>query len=370
MRDVLDALDRWRGDGRPAAVARLVEVVGSSPREIGAAMAVAADGEVAGSVSGGCVEGAVVSVGMDLLEREGPPELHTFGIADEEAFAVGLTCGGTIRVLVQRLDDFDVYDVLRQEIAADRACVLGTVVKGANPGARMLLLADGTAAGTTGDPALDAQIAQDAAEALGRPDKRTVHLRYAEQGGEARVVLELFAPSPRLILFGAVDFAGALVRLGKQLGYHVTVCDARSVFATQLRFPLADEVVVEWPDSFLDRVGPSLTARDVLCVLTHDAKFDVPAVIGALATKVGYIGALGSRRTTEDRTRRLLEAGASEEQLVRVLAPVGLDIGARTPEETAVAIFAEVIMRQTGASEPLPLREGTGPIHRSAAHAR
>lgn len=370
MRDVLDDIDRWRGEGRPAAIARLVAVDGSSPREIGAAMAVSADGEVAGSVSGGCVEGAVVAAALDLLQRDGAAELHTYGIADEQAFSVGLTCGGTIHVLLQREADFDVYELLREEIASDRACVLATLIDGGRLGARVLVHDDGRVVGSTGDPALDERIAEDAAAALARSDARTLYRDHvAQDGGDVRVLLERFAPAPRLILFGAVEFAAALVRLGKVLGYHVTVCDARAVFATRIRFPLADEVVVDWPDRHLDAVGPSLTARDVVCVLTHDEKFDVPAVVGALATDVGYIGALGSRRTTADRGRRLREAGVSDAELERLRAPIGLDIGARTPEETALAIFAEVVMLQTGAPGPVPLRAGSGPIHVSPTPA-
>jgi xanthine dehydrogenase accessory factor len=169
-----------------------------------------------------------------------------------------------------------------------------------------------------------------------------------------------------MLVFGAVDFTAALVKVAKVLGYRVTVCDAREVFATRARFPQADEVVVDWPDRLLGRVGPSLTSRDVVCVLTHDAKFDVPALVAALATDAGYVGAMGSRRTHADRVARLVDAGVDQAGLDRIRAPIGLDLGARTPEETAVSICAEIIAQRTGREDARPLRDTDGPIHRSA----
>ncbi len=199
----------------------------------------------------------------------------------------------------------------------------------------------------------------------------TVNRHYGAHGEarreEVAVFFEVFAPPARLVVFGAVDFTRALVEVGKVLGFAVTVCDARPVFATKARFPLADEVVVEWPDRYLDRIGDELGPRDAVCVLTHDTKFDLPAILGALRTRVGYLGAMGSRRTHEERWRRLLEAGADEAELSeRLMSPIGLDIGARTPEETAVAICAEIIAVRTGKAEGsvAPLRSETGPIHR------
>jgi xanthine dehydrogenase accessory factor len=177
------------------------------------------------------------------------------------------------------------------------------------------------------------------------------------------VFVESFAPPPRMLIFGAVDFTGALVRVAKVLGYRVTVCDAREVFATRARFPEADEVVVDWPDRLLGRVGASLTPRDAVCVLTHDAKFDVPALTAALGTGAGYVGAMGSRRTHDDRLARLREAGVDDEALRRIRSPIGLDLGARTPEETAVSICAEIIAQRTGRADARPLRDTDGPIH-------
>jgi xanthine dehydrogenase accessory factor len=219
--------------------------------------------------------------------------------------------------------------------------------------------------GGLGDPDLDRVVTRDA---LGELSAGLTATRHYGLHGEARardlsVFIESFAPPPRMIIFGAVDFTAALAKVGKVLGYRVTVCDARPVFATPARFPMADEVVVAWPDKHLAQVGSTLGPRDVVCVLTHDPKFDVPAIVSALATGVGYLGAMGSRRTTDERAVRLREAGVDDDGLARVMGPIGLDIGARTPEETAVAICAEIIARRTGREAP-SLRDRLGPIHR------
>jgi len=178
-----------------------------------------------------------------------------------------------------------------------------------------------------------------------------------------RVFIDAFSPPPTMVIFGAVDFTSALARVAKELGYHVLVCDAREVFATKRRFPMADEVLVSWPAPLLAERGAQLTQRDAVCILTHDPKFDVPAVVGALATNVGYIGVMGSRKTHAKRIERLVEAGVTDEQLLRLMSPIGLDIGARTPEETAISICGEIIARRTGRGAP-SLRDGDGPIHK------
>jgi xanthine dehydrogenase accessory factor len=216
-----------------------------------------------------------------------------------------------------------------------------------------------------GDADLDRVVARDARAELGAGLNAT--RRYGEHG-EARaagvqVFIESFVAPPRMVIFGAVDFTAALARVAKVLGFHVTVCDARAVFATEARFPMADVVVNDWPDRYLTTVGATLGFRDAVCVLTHDAKFDVPAILGALATEVGYLGAMGSRGTHARRVERLREAGVAEAGLRRIMAPIGLDIGSRTPEEAAVAICAEIIACRTGRIHGAPLREGTGPIH-------
>jgi xanthine dehydrogenase accessory factor len=256
------------------------------------------------------------------------------------------------------------FDVLRAAIAAEEPVALATVVEGPGLGGKLLVRPDVDPLGSLGDPDLDRVVARDA---LGELAAGTTGVRHYGPQGQANetdvaVFVESFAPPPQLLVFGAVDFTGALARVGKVLGYRVTVCDAREVFATRARFPFADEVVVDWPHRLLERVGDQLGPRDAVCVLTHDPKFDVPAVLAALRTDVGYLGAMGSRRTTDDRNRRLLEEGATPEQLARVMAPIGLDLGARTPEETAVSILAEVIASRTGRRAP-SLRDADGPIH-------
>jgi xanthine dehydrogenase accessory factor len=231
-------------------------------------------------------------------------------------------------------------------------------------GASMLVYEDGRHEGSLGQEGLERSVLRDAAGALAAGRSA---LRHYGPGGEARseevaVFLEAFAPPPQMVIFGAVDFTAALTRVAKTLGYTVTVCDARATFATADRFPAADEVVVEWPDRFLSHAGGSLTWRDAICVLTHDPKFDVPALVSSLATRAGYIGAMGSRRTHEDRRRRLAEEGVSSGDLDRIMAPIGLDLGAATPEETAVAICAEIIALRNG-RVPTSLRDASGPIH-------
>ncbi|MDE0804357.1 MAG: XdhC/CoxI family protein [Acidimicrobiales bacterium] len=257
-----------------------------------------------------------------------------------------------------------IFDELQQAIRAEEPVALATVVDGANVGAKLLVRPDEDPGGTLGDPDLDRVVARDV---LGELAAGTSGVRHYGEHGEARersvsVFVETFAAPPQLLVFGAVDFTGALVRLGKVLGYRTTVCDAREVFATKARFPFADEVVVDWPHRLLERVGADLGPRDAVCVLTHDPKFDVPAVIAALETDVGYLGAMGSRRTTEDRNRRLRGEGVTDQQLERLMAPIGLDLGARTPEETAVSILAEIIAART--DKPAPsLKDADGSIH-------
>jgi xanthine dehydrogenase accessory factor len=258
-----------------------------------------------------------------------------------------------------------VYDRLAAAIRGDEPVALATVIAGPRTGGKLLVQPDRPLVGSLGDADLDRVVARDA---LGELAAGTTAVRHYGEHGEAReavvaVFVESFAPPPRMLVFGAVDFTAALVKVAKVLGYRVTVCDAREVFATRARFPQADEVVVDWPDRLLGRVGAGLTPRDAVCVLTHDAKFDVPALVAALDTDVGYVGAMGSRRTHADRVARLREAGVSDAGLARIQAPIGLDLGARTPEETAVSICAEIISRRTGRVNARPLSDIDGPIH-------
>jgi len=291
----------------------------------------------------------------------GQPRLVTFGYSDDDAFAVGLTCGGTVHLFIEPLDWMD---ALQAAVRDHRPAMLVTVVDGPGTGDKLLLIEGEPTVGQLADPDLHRVVLRDAEGALAAGATSVRRYGACGEANEEAVTVffEAYAPPPRLLIFGAVDFTAALVRVAKVLGFHVTVCDAREVFATKARFPLADEVVVDWPNRHLESVGAGLGPRDAVCVLTHDAKFDVPAILAALGTKVGYLGAMGSRRTTEQRAERLREEGVTTEQMERLLAPIGLDLGARTPEETAVAICAEIIAHRTGKQAPR-LSDGAGPIH-------
>jgi xanthine dehydrogenase accessory factor len=262
------------------------------------------------------------------------------------------------------VSDTPIYDELRDTLRAEKPVVLATITAGPHIGAKLLAKPDGTVISTLGDPDLDRVVTRDA---LGELQAGLTSTRHYGAHGEARedtvsVFIESFAPPPRMVIFGAVDFTAALGKVAKVLGYRVIVCDARAVFATRQRFPMADEVVNEWPDRYLEKIGDELGPRDAVCVLTHDTKFDVPAIVGALATDVGYLGAMGSRRTHAKRVERLRDAGVDDAGLARIHAPIGLDIGGRTPEETAVSICAEIIAERTG-RRPAALRDTSGPIH-------
>ena len=263
----------------------------------------------------------------------------------------------------------DLYGALAAAIRAERPVALATVIAGPGQGGKLLVEPGAEPRGSLGNADLDRVVVRDA---LGELAAGTTVVRHYGEHGEAReavvaVFIESFAPPPQMLVFGAVDFTAALVRVANVLGYRTTVCDAREVFATRARFPWADEVVVDWPDRLLGRIGPGLTERDAVCVLTHDAKFDVPALVAALATDVGYIGAMGSRRTHADRVVRLREAGVDDGGLARIRAPIGLDIAARTPEETGVSICGEIIAQRTGRADARSLRDTVGPIHRPPA---
>jgi xanthine dehydrogenase accessory factor len=259
-----------------------------------------------------------------------------------------------------------IYERLSEALRLGQPVALVTVIDGPNRGSKLLVEEDGSSLGSIGDPDLDRVVVRDA---VGELAAGITSVRHYGEHGEAReravaAFVESFAPPPRMVIFGAVDFTAALARVAKILGYHVTVCDAREVFATRKRFPMADEVVVDWPDRHLATIGDSLGPRDVVCVLTHDAKFDVPAIMSALKTRVGYLGAMGSRRTHADRVERLRSEGIDEAALARLMAPIGLDIGARTPEETAISICAEIIALRTGRAQLVaPLRNASGSIH-------
>ncbi|MGW2418614.1 XdhC family protein [Streptomyces sp. NPDC001709] len=371
MLDIADELNRWVEQGRDFAVATVVAVGGSAPRRPGAALAVDADGTAIGSVSGGCVEGAVYELCRQALE-DGETVLERFGYSDEDAFAVGLTCGGIIDILITPVRaDGPARPVVAAALAAaarGEAAAVARIVEGpaALRGRALLVRPDGSyEGGLGGHPELDRTAAEEARAMLDAG--RTGTLRMGESGSRCGAPLTLLVessvPAPRMIVFGAIDFASALVRMGKFLNYHVTVCDARPVFATKTRFPDADEIVVEWPHTYLERT--TVDGRTVLCVLTHDARFDVPLLRLALRLPVAYVGAMGSRRTHLDRNRRLREVGVTELELARLRSPIGLDLGARTPEETALSIASEIVADRRGGSG-VSLTGAHTPIHRDA----
>ncbi|WP_405405699.1 XdhC family protein [Streptomyces sp. NBC_01104] len=364
MRELLSELRAWHDAGTSFALATVVSVRGSAPRAPGAMMAVTADGTVAGSVSGGCVEGAVYEAAGEVLVT-GTPQLHSYGISDDEAFGVGLTCGGTIDVLVTPCTDAADRTWLREvgdTVARGEPVAVATLLPDAGrAGARRVVRPDGTG-GTLGDEGLDAAVTDDARGLLaqGATGRQWYGTHGERRMQEVSVFIQTYAPPPRMIVFGAIDHAAATARIGSFLGYRVTVCDARPAFATRERFPTADEVVRAWPHTYLS--ATDVDARTVLCVLTHDPKFDVPLLVAALRTPAAYIGVMGSRRTHLDRLARLREEGVSEAELARLASPVGLDLGARTPEETAVSIAAEIIQHRWGGSGR-PLGELSGAIH-------
>ncbi|TDO43312.1 xanthine dehydrogenase accessory factor [Kribbella sp. VKM Ac-2527] len=372
MRDVLEQLMGWWNAGQPVAVGTVVATFESAPRPPGAVMLVGPGGEAVGSVSGGCVEGAVYQLGEEILES-GEPVLQRYGVSDESAFAVGLTCGGILDIFVERIDQASYPELgeVAADVAAGRPVAVATVV--AHPdtariGRRLVVRpADEPTVGSLGTDRIDDAVADDARGLLAAG--RTETLEYGPEGqrrGEGmRVFVSSYAPVPRLLVFGAIDFAAAVAKLGSFLGYRVTVCDARGVFATASRFPSADEVVVDWPHRYLkaEVAAGRIDGRTAICVLTHDPKFDVPLLEVALRLpEVAYVGAMGSRRTHDDRLKRLREAGLTESELARLASPIGLDLGARTPEETAVSIAAEIIaLRWGGVGDRLSGQ--AGPIH-------
>jgi xanthine dehydrogenase accessory factor len=369
VRDILNKITKWWEAGETFGLATVVRTYRSAPRDPGAALAVAASGdsEVIGSVSGGCVEGAVYELSLDVCQA-GTPVLQTYGVSDDDAFAVGLTCGGIIDIFVEPVDSARFPELGEIAAAVERGepVAVATVIAGPGQvGARRVIWpadqdpSHGGASGSLGSERLDAAVDDDVRGMLAQG--LTGIRRYGEhgerRGDELSVFVNSFAPPPRMMVFGAIDFAAAVARVGKFLGYHVTVCDARKVFATTSRFPDADDVVVEWPHRFL--AAAEVDSRTVICVLTHDPKFDVPLLEVALRTPAGYIGAMGSRRTHDDRLARLREAGLTESELARLRSPIGLDLGARTPEETAVSIAAELIqLRWGGTGRPLTGTEG------------
>ncbi len=381
MREVLPDLLRWWEAGETVGVGTVVATFQSAPRPPGASMLVGPSGEAVGSVSGGCVEGAVYELAESVVES-GVPVLERYGISDDTAFSVGLTCGGILDVFVEKVDrsTFPELREVADDIEHERPVAVATVIEHPSPewlGRRIVVRPTGdpdeagARTGSLGSARADDAVTDDVLGLLAAGHHAT--LTYGPDGerrGEGmRVFVWAFAPSPRMLVFGAIDFAAAVARMGSFLGYKVTVCDARPVFATASRFPSADEVVVDWPHRYLagEVEAGRVDSRTVLCVLTHDPKFDVPLLEVALRLPdVAYVGAMGSRRTHEDRLERLRAAGLTEEETARLSSPIGLDLGARTPEETAVSIAAEIIALRWG-GQGRRLADEKGRIHHGVA---
>lgn len=350
MRDVVTHLDGWAAAGTRSATATVVAVKRSAPRPPGAKMAVAADGTVQGMVSGGCVEGAVVEVAEEVLGGAAPRLLH-FGIADEEAWEVGLPCGGEIGVWVDRVEG----EPMRRFQALAREDGRGALVTRLDDGEKLLVEVDGTCTGTLGAPELDAAAAAAAAE-----------LMWAEQSAQREVdgvplFVDATAPAPRLLIIGAVDLAAALCRVARVMGWVPSVADPRGRFATAERFPEAEHVIAAWPEKAFAQLG-ALDRSTAVAILTHDPKIDDPALEIALRSDAGYVGAMGSRRMQADRAARLRERGLTEAELERMSAPIGLDLGALTVEETALSVMAEIVALRRGRTGGR-LKDASGRIH-------
>ena len=354
VKDVLEDLRAWADRGDQAAVATVVGVKRSAPRAPGAKMAVSGRGEVSGAVSGGCVEGAVVEAAAEVL-RSAEPQLLHFGIADSEAWGVGLPCGGEIDVFVEP----GYYEGFAQIAEEDGRAALVTVIAGRDLGAKLLVRADGGSQGSLGSPELDRSGLEAAEELMWaeRSERREV--------GDSTLFVDVTAPAPRLVIFGAVDYSAALSRLAKAAGWRPYVSDPRSQFATSERFPEADEVIAAWPEEAFARLG-GIDRATYIAVLTHDPKLDDAALTIALRSDAAYVGAMGSRRAQAQRRERLLAAGIDEELLERIAAPIGLDLGAISPEETALSIMAEVVAVRNG-RDGGRLSQSGGRIHEVGA---
>ena len=350
MKDLLTTLQAWRSEGVEVGRAVVVQTYGSAPRQPGAVLLYASDGRVAGSVSGGCVEGAAAEE-IDRARESGKTRTVRYGITDEQAWSVGLACGGTIDVLIEPIVPAEAIDAASRDE--------GTVVisplpanEGTDPEPRLVFQTNGGLRGTTGYEAPDAAISAAADEALLRGTSRVFEV-------EGRTYfLESFPMKPRLIVVGAVEIARALVVLAHELGFATVVIDGRSAFASKERFPSADKLIVAWPDEAFAKIG--LTRDDSVAILSHDVKFDEPAIVEALRRGCRYVGAIGSKKTQADRRERLRSEGISEGDIARLHGPIGLDLGGKAPAETALAILAEVVAARYQASGT-PLREKVQP---------
>ncbi|MFD9668180.1 XdhC family protein [Rhodococcus sp. NPDC059968] len=365
MKDIVDQLIDWHAQAMPCALSVVTRTWKSAPRPAGTAMAVSADGEVAGSLSGGCVEGAVYELAREAL-LSGTACIETFGVSDDDAFAAGLTCGGTLDVLVRPLreHDYPPLQELTQLRAAQRPAALIAPLNDPDETTNWqwrLATPDSLPANAFGE-AVRSALMDGAARTVRNDGAREFDQTAGQPVGEVLIIP--FPTRPRMIVFGATDFAAAVTRAGAFLGYRVTVCDARPVFVTRQRFPDADEIVVDWPHRYLESTRDRIDDRTAICVLTHDPKFDVPAVKAALRGPAGYVGVMGSRSAHQDRLERLRRAGLTDSELARLSSPIGLDLGARSPEETAISIAAEIVAARWGGSGT-PLALTAVPIHRA-----
>lgn len=360
---VAEVVAGWIRDGRRVASALLVDVEGSAPLDIGSSMYVDGEGHIEGSITGGCIEGAVVEEALSMFAAHGPARLLRYGISDELAGSVGLMCGGTVSILLHELDGEAREPSLSalEAILGEQPTCLATVVDGPAAGHKLFITADEVVGALGGTELLDHNVTREAHGfiAQGRSAVRSLGHDGSSLGDGLRIHFTTYAAPPQMVIVGANDFAAAIAQLSDWFGYSATVIDARPAFLSSKRFSSHATPVQEWPEEALAKM--TLTARDAILVCTHDSKFDTPALMAAFATEAGYIGALGSRRTAADRNRRLREAGASDADLARVYAPCGLDIGATTIDETAVAILAEIFAARSGRGGG-SLREGSGPI--------
>ena len=344
MRDILSDLDSWRvGDNKSIALATVVQTWGSSPRRAGAKMALTPEGKITGSVSGGCVEGAVFEEGVEALKSNRPKLLH-FGVADETAWEVGLACGGSIDIFVKPLDS-ELFKSLHSVLTEEQSAALVTVVKGPDEilGREMLVQENGSVAGTLRDD-LNEQTLNLAKETLAGGESRRLMLN---EGIE--VFMEVILPPPVLIAVGGVHITIALMALAKTLGYRTVVVDPRTAFGNETRFPNVDRLIPLWPQEAFQKIP--ITRSTAIAMLTHDPKLDDPALKIALPSPAFYVGALGSKTTQAKRRQRLLDEGLSEEQLNRLHGPIGLEIGAGTPEEIAISIMAEIVAARSNAEK-------------------
>lgn len=362
-----DIAVEWLAAGRRFVQALLVEVEGSAPLPAGAMMLIDELGNIEGSITGGCVEGAVVQEAEAILAGDSGAKLLRYGISDELAGTVGLMCGGIVHVFICELGGqaAQVERTALEAGSAGRPVAIATLLNGESAGSRLASV-DNEIIGTLGgSELLDRNAARETQGLLeeGKTAVRGFGSDGATLGDELRVHIRSFAPPPRMFVFGAIDFSAALAPIAAQIGYDVTICDARDRFVRSPRFSAAAHVAIGWPQQVMN--GVELGPRDAVLVFTHDAKFDEPALLCALRTDAGYIGALGSRRTVADREARLRRAGASDADIARIHAPCGLDIGSRTAEETAISVLAEIIASRARRAG-VPLRETGGPIHARA----